>query len=215
MFPRTKSAGAFDEFHLELKSNTKSTVSINQADFLNQLIKVSFGKSTGLQWKLNLDGENISNGCPKKCIYLPNPGEIPVDITGMQLLNLFKRILRLSKEDLDKIMSELGEELLQKRFKHVDNYDKAQILLGISRFFHPGVYILKDFSTGILPEQWKELESHLDSFLDKNTIIIDITTNDRYWLSKPDTQVFVIYKNGKYHAKYRRIFWEISDQKEQ
>ena len=92
MFPRPKNPGAFDEFHLELKSKTKSTISINRYEFLNQLIKWFFNQSTGLPWKLTLDGENISNGCPKKCIYLPNPGDVPVDITGMQLLKLFKRI---------------------------------------------------------------------------------------------------------------------------
>jgi hypothetical protein len=214
MFPRTKNAGAFNDFHLELKSKTKSTVNIKQVDFLNQWIKWFFGKSTGLQWKLTLDDKNISNGCPKKFIYLPNPEEIPLDITGMQLLNLFKRILRLSKQDLDKIVSDFGKELLQKRFKNIDTYDKAQILLGISRFFKPDIYILKDFSMGIPCEQWKELESQLDAVIDGNTIIIDIIANDRYWLSKPDTQVFIIYKNSKYHAKHRRIVWEIKEQED-
>jgi hypothetical protein len=211
MFPLAKNTGAFDEFQLDLKSNTKSTVSIKQVDFLHQFLKFFFGKSTGLKWKLSLDGEDISRGCPKKCIYLPNPDDIPGDITGMQLLFLFKRIFRLSKEKLEEIVSKFGKELLHKRFKHVDTYDKAHILLGFSGFFNPVVYILKDFSTGIPIEKWKELESKLDCFLDGNTIIIDITSNDRYWLSKPDSQVLIIYKNGKYHARKRRIHWEISD----
>ena len=215
MFPRLKDPGAFDEFHLELKSKTKSTISINRDEFLNQLIKCFFGQLTGLPWNLTLDGENISNGCPKKCIYLPNPGDIPVDITGMQLIKLFKIILRLPQEAVDKIVAQFGKELLQKRFKHVDAYDKAQILLGISSFLYPDVYILKDFSTGIPYEKWKDLETQLDVFLDGNTLIIDITTNDRYWLSKPDAQVFVIYKNGKYHTKSRRIVWEIKEQEDQ
>jgi hypothetical protein len=215
MFPRLKDPGAFDEFHLDLKSKTKITMSINRDEFLNQLIKLFFGQSTGLPWKLTLDGENISNGCPKKRIYLPNPGDIPVDITGMYLINLLKRILRPPQEAIDKIVSQFGKELLQKRFKHVEAYDKARIPLAISYLLNPAVYILKDFSTGIPYEKWKDLEARLDAFLDDNTLIIDITSNDRYWLSQPDAQVFVIYKNGKYHTRSRRIVWEIKEQEDQ
>ena len=178
---------------------------------MNQLIKCFFGQSTGLPWKLSLDGKNISGGFPGICIYLPDPAEIPVDITGMQLMELFKRIGRLSKEAFDKIVSELGKELLQKRFKKVDTYDKAKILLVISRFFQAGVYLLKDFSNGIPYEQWNELESQLDTLLDGKKIIIDITTNDRYWISRPGNQVIIIQKNGKYQAKYRRISWKMKN----
>jgi len=149
LFPSIKNPGDFSEFQLELIGNTKNSISIRQVDILNQLIKCFFGQSTGLPWKLSLDGKNISGGFPGICIYLPDPAEIPVDITGMQLMELFKRIGRLSKEAFDKIVSELGKELLQKRFKKVDTYDKAKILLVISRFFQAGVYLLKDFSNGM------------------------------------------------------------------
>jgi hypothetical protein len=212
LFPRAKNPGAFADFQLELKNNSKSTISINRVEFLEQLLKWFFGRSTGMQWKLILEGKIISNGCPKKWVYLPDTGEFPADITGMQLLCLFKRIGRLPKEAVEKIISLFDPELLKKRFKHVDASDKAQILLVICSFMHPEVYILKDFSTGIPCEKWKELEARLNAVLGKNTILIDITTNDRYWLSTPDTQVFVIYKNGKYHARSRRIVLKISDQ---
>jgi hypothetical protein len=210
LFPLTKNPGDFSEFNLELTGNTKNSISIRQADILDQLIKFFFGQSTGIPWKLFLDGKNISGGFTGKCICLPDPAEIPVDITGMQLIYLFKRICQLSKQAIDQIVSDLGKELLQKRFKKLEAYEKAKILLGISRFFQPGVYLLKDFSNGIPYEQWHELETRLDTLLEANTIIIDITTNDRYWISSPDTQVIIIQKNGKYLAKYQRITWEIS-----
>lgn len=211
LFPNSKNPGAFADFHLELKSNTKTTISIKQVDILDQLTRLFLGQSTGLAWRLSLDEENIPGGCGKKSIYLPDPEEIPGDITGMQLINLCKRMLRLPKETVKTMVSGLGKERLQKRFKKIDTYDKAQILLGISRFITPEIYLLKDFSNKIPYEQWKELEARLDTFLNANTIIIDISTNDRYWMANPDTQVFVIYKNGKYHAKSRRILWKISE----
>jgi hypothetical protein len=197
LHPLPKKVSAFDDLVLDFHPGETHVIDVYRQDFVHQFLNRFQGKDHVLKWQLTINGENI-NGWEKKDFFLiPNIKDVPGDIKVKNLFKLYQSWFKPSAEKTETLLAEIGNRTLEKKFKKLEDIDKARVLLILARMVETKIYILIDFAFGVPGYLWNELPGLVDALMKPNTIIIDIETTNNPWLRTKNHKQ-IAYINEKY-----------------
>ncbi len=197
LFPAPKKPGQFNHININMAKRKIITFSVERIEFVLQLLNVFFGQVKRLRWKISLEGKDITSGLKGEFAYLFNPRYLPGELKPVHMLLLFKRLLNLTNEEIEKIINACGRKIIEKHFPDIEKVDKAGFLLALVEARTPGIIIFNDFTGGIPGKSRNELAELVEKLKDKGTLIIDIVSGESYWL-EPDTRVTAAFDDGIY-----------------
>ena len=197
LHPLAKKAGAFDDLVLDFHKGETHVIDVYRQEFILQFLKRFQGKDRGLKWQVTIDGKNIDGREKKDFFLIPNIKEIPGDIKVKNLFKLYQSWFKPSAEKTEKLLSEIGNRSLEKKFAKLEDIDKARVLLILARMVETKIYILNDFAFGIPGYLWNELPEYVDALMKQDTIIIDMETTNNPWLRTKNHKQ-IAYINEKY-----------------
>ena len=197
LFPLPEKPRAFDGLAIDLVTGQRAAFRSGIADFSNQFLNVFFGKPGGLKWQVSIDGKDIVNKGKGEFFYLPDPDNIPGDLKTGQLLYLFKRLYKLTKEELAGIETNFDKGKLSRPFVKLAKRDRALFFLKIAALKKSPVYIFKDFLCGIPFESREQLTNIANGLTSGGTVVVDLVTGDTHSFSA-DQLSTLFYNEGKY-----------------
>jgi hypothetical protein len=200
LHPSPKKAGAFKKSAVDFNNGKQYTIKVDHIDFSRQLLNRFYGLDKGLKWKLSIDGKELLDIVKKDFFYIPNVAQIPGDIKVRDLLMLFKRLFKLPAPVTGEAKKTIDKKVMNSRFRKLENYDKAVVLLILSRLTGAGVYIFIDFAAGIPGSRRNDLADYTAILDKKDCLIIDMVSTDCYWLETREF-ITVAYRDGKYEIK--------------
>jgi hypothetical protein len=184
--------GAFENVSLSFSRGGQYTLKVDQKDFIRQLLNQFFG-SRHLNWDLRIDEKEITGKEKEPFFYIPNSRKIPGDIRVKDLIMLFKRLLKLPRHQVAEVIKTIDKNILKQRLSKIEAFDRARLLLIISRLVKAGIYIFIDFAAGVPGS----LRCKLADLAAGDAIILDFLTLDCYWLENIEF-ITVAYHDGKY-----------------
>ena len=197
LFPSPKKPGQFNRIDINILKGRIITFSVDRIEFINQLENAFFGKLKKLSWKIIMAGIDITTGLKREFAYLVNPRHLPGELKPIHLLSLFKRLLNLTNEEMDKIINDCGKNIMEKYFSVIDMMDKAGFLLALVEVRTPGIIVFNAFTEGIPGKSRGELAERVEKLAEKGALIIDIVCGESYWL-EPDTRVTAAFDDCNY-----------------
>jgi hypothetical protein len=200
LHPSPKKAGAFAKAAIDFNNGKQYTIKVDHIDFSRQLLNRFYGRDKGLKWKLAINGKDLQDMVKKDFFYIPNVAQIPGDIKVKDLLMLYKRLFKPPEPVTGEALKAIDKKVLKSRFRKLENYDRAAVLLILSRLTGAKVYIFIDFASGIPGSLRNRLPDYAAKLKHDDCLIIDMVSTDCYWL---DTHEFitVAYRDGKYEIK--------------
>lgn len=197
LHPLPKKVSAFNDLVLDFHPGETHVINVYRQDFIDQFLNRFQGKDRVLKWQVTINGENI-NGWEKQDFFIiPNIKDVPGDIKVKNLFKLYQSWFKPSPEKTETLLAEIGNQLLEKKFKKLEDIDKARVLLILARMNETKIYILIDFAFGIPGYLWNELPGLVDALMKPDTIIIDIETTNNPWLRTKNHKQ-IAYINEKY-----------------
>jgi hypothetical protein len=133
-------------------------------------------------------------------LYLPNGSTLPGDLKAGHLLCLFKRLLKLPKEEIDKAGEELGKEVLNKRLSAIEPVDRARLLLVFAEMAKGRgvrVFLFNDFISGIPVLLREGLSERGERIKADGVLVMDMISTANPWLDA-DIVSSIVLKDGKY-----------------
>jgi hypothetical protein len=200
LHPAPKKAGAFAAAAIDFNKGKQYTIKVDHIDFSRQLLNRFYGQYKGLKWKLTIDNKDVQDILKQEFFYIPNAAQIPGEIKVKDLLMLYKRLFKPPDPVTIETINAIDKKMMNSRFRQLDNYNKAVILLILSRLTGAKVYIFIDFAAGVPGSLRNGLYDYAAKLGTKDCILIDMVSTDCYWL---DTHEFitVAYRHGKYEIK--------------
>jgi len=200
LHPKTKKPGAFAGISLAFTAGNTYTITPGKRDFINQFLNWIFGRGSGLTWSLTIDGKSISVKGKWDFFYIPPLDQIPGELKVWDLIMLFKRLLKLPGTVVKEAFKSIDMNVLNSRFRDLENFDKAVVLLRIALLTNSKVFIFNDFASGIPGYRRKELADYLSKNGSRDLLIIDIVSRDCYWLES-DRLLTVAYQDNRYRIQ--------------
>jgi hypothetical protein len=197
LFPAPKKPGQFSHIKITIAKNKIITFSIDRLEFVNQLENAFFSQLKKPGMKITMEGKDIAAGLKGVFAYLVNPRHLPGELKPAHLLSLFKRLLHLTGEEIEKIIDSCGRQIMDKHFSAIDLVDKAGFLLPLVEVRTPGILIFNDFTRGIPGKSRSDLADRVEKLKDGGAAVIDIVSGESYWL-EADTRVTVAFDEGIY-----------------
>ncbi len=200
MLPIPKEAIGTNNVNIELEKGKIITFHGEYPNFFKLFINVFFGKTKSFKGKIKIDNKDIVTKEKQDFLYLPHPDNIPEDIKTRDLLWLFKRLLKLTKEEFSELKTSVGKDNLKKRFADLKKTEKANILLSIAELSKFKMYIFNDFAFD-LPKSFRvDLPERVDKLKHEDTIVLDIVTIGDLWVDN-DKYIMVNVKNNMYEVR--------------
>jgi len=200
LHPFPKKAGAFTRVTIDFATGKQYTVKVDLKDFSRQLLNRFYCRGRGLKWKITVDGQDWPGNGDPDIVYIPNVRQIPGDIKVRDLFMLHKRLLKLPGSTVAKAIEAIDKNLLNKRFRKLENFDKAVVLLTLSRLTGAKVYIFIDFAADIPGSLRNRLSDYADKLKSDDCLVIDMVSTDCYWLETREF-ITIAYRDGKYEVK--------------
>jgi len=197
LHPRPKKAGAFADLVLDFHQGETHVINVYRQEFIDQFLNQFQGKNHGLPWQVTLGGKNIDGQAKQDFFLIPNIKEIPGDIKVKNLLKLYHNWFKPAAAEIIEVLADMGKNLLDKKFRELEDLDKARVLLILARLVETRVYILKDFAFGVPGYLWNELPGLVGALMKPGVTIIDIETTNNPWL-RTSNQKQIAYINEKY-----------------
>jgi hypothetical protein len=200
LHPAPKKADAFAKAAIDFNNGKQYTIKVDHIDFSRQLLNRFYGCDKGLKWKLTIDEKELQDILKKDFFYIPNAVQIPGEIKVKDLLMLYKRLFKPPDPVTREVIKAIEKKVFNSRFCKLDNYDKAVILLILSRLTGARLYIFIDFAAGVPGSLRNGLWDYADKMGAKDCIMIDMVSTDCYWLETHEF-ITVAYRDGKYEIK--------------
>ena len=197
LFPKQKDANAFDNINLNFVSGKHMAYKVYKKNFITQLLNVFFGKIKNFSGKITIDEKNIVTTEKKDFLYLPQSDQIPGDIKTKALFTLFKRLLKISKEDFQKIVSGVDLSLLKKYFNKLENHEKALLLLKVAQMKEKSTIVIDNITLGIPDDFQKEIREAVRELKNNGSLIINIFSDQNLWM-EPDSFSAINFYGSKY-----------------
>jgi hypothetical protein len=194
--PLPEKKNAFDTLDIKLKKGTFNTFDIYDDDFARQIFNIFSGKIKGINGRLSIDETPMKTEGKKDFLYLHNPTRIPGDISVNALINLFKKMLKLVKEEMDLFKPWSSDK--KQYVQDLERDQKARLLLTAARLSKRKIVIFCDFFFGMPTDYIAEFTSMIDELKKDGTTIIDIIPNHNIYIV-PD-----YHSSFKYDEKYYR-----------
>jgi hypothetical protein len=197
LFPAPKKTGQFNHININIDKSKIITFSVDRIEFVWQLLNLFFGRGKISGWKITMEGKEITGVLKAGCAYLFNPVYLPGELKPVDLLSLFKRLLKLTDKETDKIINVCGREIMNKHFFSLDLVDKAGFLLALVEVRTPVIIIFYDFTAMMPGKARNELAERVEHLKEGGAVIIDIVSGASYWL-EPDTRITAAFEDGIY-----------------
>jgi hypothetical protein len=200
LHPAPKKNDAFVKAAVDFNNGKQYIIKVDHIDFSRQLLNRFYGKDKGLKWKLAIDGKDLNDIENKDFFYIHNAALIPGHIKVKDLLMLYKRLFNPPDPVAGEAVKAIGKKILNRRFRKLENYDKAVVLLILSRLTGAGVYIFIDFAAGVPGSQRNGLADYAAKLFTKDCLVINMVSTDCYWLETHEF-ITVAYRDGKYETQ--------------
>jgi hypothetical protein len=197
LFPGSKRKKAFAGLEINFETNKTTTVRSYDPDFYRQLLNFLLSKHRIPNWSVCIDGKVIEKINKPTIVYLPNPDTLPIDFKTRQLLYFLKKTMKLPEKEFQKVINTIDKKVLNQRFANIEKIEKAKLVLRIALSTNKQVYVFDNFVSGVPDTLRWELAKILEVNTGKDTVVIDLVSNDDRWLNH-DNMITVIHKNNKY-----------------
>jgi hypothetical protein len=202
MFPRPKVSYSGD-FTLDLYKGKITSLNTVVKDFRKQVVNVFFGVFKHFPGKIELDGENILAPGQRTPLYLPQPGGLPDDIRGIDLLTIFKNSYKLDEKEFAEMVAGIGDNV-KKCFGKMHDIDKFRTMLAIAELKQWDVCIIDRWIGHLTGEHHNEILGRVQGLAGENKFVLDIVTNWNLWLKHHNSFYTVYdYQSDTYHIKKR------------
>ncbi len=196
LFPLSKNPRRFNDLHISI-DHQLVTISANSPDFIHQLVNEFLGKSKKLPWEINVGTEPLEEVSHRECLYFFNPGYLPGELKPRHLVELLKRVLKLSDGDIMKLRAEFGNEFFNKRFSKIEPKETSLFLLALAEVIKPKILVLDDFTRGLPLKSRVILADRVEKLKECCARIIDIVSTEMYWL-EADKRITIGCDGDKY-----------------
>ena len=200
LHPAPKKADAYATAAIDFNNGKKYTIKVDHIDFTRQLLNRFYGRYKRLKWKLTIDEKDLHDILKNGFFYITNAAQIPGDIKVKDLLMLYKRLFNPPDPVTGEAIKAIDKKMMNSRFRKLDNYDKAVVLLTLARLTGARVYIFIDFAAGVPGSLRHGLWDYAAKLGAADCMMIDMVSTDCYWLETHEF-ITVAYRNGKYEIK--------------
>jgi hypothetical protein len=147
---------------------------IDTADYaaVDHFYNVFTGKIKGFKGKITIDNKNIVTGEKKDVIYICSPEDIPPEVKVIDLLRLFKGLLKLSKQQVNELKSGVCKDVLDKLFSELSPDLQLKLLFQIGCLKGGTIYMLHDLINKCSSECIKEFAEDIKTLKAANAIIL-------------------------------------------
>lgn len=174
VYPLPKKTKAFiKNISIALRKGKIVTLNVHIPEFVLQLLNALWGKSNKCFVLVTLDGKNFTEMKNIDFAYLPETSKIPGTIKVGTFVSTVGNLLKPGKEKIRALKEELGEEILNRRFKEINAMTKARVLFKLALLKQADIYIFHDFlnelptfNTTDMMDDLKELKSQGVIFVD-------------------------------------------------
>jgi hypothetical protein len=199
MFPIPKEIEATNNVNIQLEKGKINIVHGEHPEFFKCFTNALFGKTKSFKGKITIDGKDIETMMEKPFLYMTHPDNIPDDIKTSDLMRLYKRLLKISKKEFNELKTNVGKEILKKRFADLKITDKANILLLIAELNKCKIYVFYNFAVD-LPKNFRiDLPERVDQLIHEDTMVIDLVSKGDIWTSS-EKYININMKNKKYYV---------------
>jgi len=197
-FPTNNEPGAYSRLAIGFKTGKSYTVRACRKEFNPQLLKVLFGKGGGYKFDITVDGKKLSGEDRQDILYITGSGEFPGDLTGGQLVNLFRKQFKPGKELLEEVVGLLEERnLLKKDFSGLELAKRTYILLVTARLSKRLIIVLRDFLYGCSLDSRYELRELAAGLKTDKVMILELAFKDAAML-EAEINYNITYDEGYY-----------------
>jgi ABC-type multidrug transport system ATPase subunit len=92
--------------------------------------------------KITIDGKNIVTGEKQDVVYICTPADIPAEVKVNDLMDLFKGLLKLSKQQVHDLKTGIFKDILDKRFSELSPDLQLRLLFKIGCLKGGKIYML-------------------------------------------------------------------------
>lgn len=200
LHPSPKKADAFVNVTIDFSTGKQYTIKVDLKDFSQQLLNRFYGRGRVLKWKITVDDQDWPVIGNPDVAFILNVQQIPGDIKARDLLMLNKRLLKLPDTAVTTALKTIDKKLLNRRFRKLENFDKAVVLLTLSQLIRAKVYLFIDFAADIPGSLRNRLSDYAAQLKSDDCLVIDMVSTDCYWLETSEF-ITVAYREGKYEIK--------------
>ena len=182
-FPKAKEPAAFENLALDLKSGGNITIQdcTDDENLRTQSINEFLRKDRELPLKVTLDGKPFPIEKKRVIIFVPRPSHIPGELKGKHYVRFFKRVFKLTDQDITQLEKEIGKETLNKHFSKMKKAEKFKLVLLLFFLIKSPIYLFDSFAEGISDKLSQELFALVEEKLPAGSMIIDFTVSERKW----------------------------------
>jgi len=175
VYPLPKKEDAFiKSLSIALRKGKIITLNVHVPEFVLQFLNVLWGKSKKFFVNVTLDGKTIADNKSIDFAYLPETAKIPGTVKVGTFVAAVGNLLKPGKEKIRVLKEELGEEILNSRFKEINAMAKAGVLFKLALLKEAGIYIFHDFLNDLHTFNTTDMMDDLKERKSRGVIFVDL-----------------------------------------
>jgi hypothetical protein len=156
------------------------------------------GKIKGFKGQITIDGKSIVTGEKQDVVYICTPADIPAEVKVNGLLDLFKGLLKLSKQQVLDLKTGIFKDILDKRFSELLPDLQLRLLFKIGCLKGGKIYMLHNLINKCSNRYIKEFAEEIKALKDADAIILYFNDNPLYSTLKVDHHIAYTRVDGYY-----------------
>lgn len=200
IFPKVKPDVRFSDIRINFEPGKQYSVYVYNQGLLKFLINSFIGDSEYVTPKVFFGDTPCGHNNKKNILYLPNPGNLPGEITTVSFINTVSVELGLMPSRIAEIKDAADKKTLAMPLRKLEKLEIARLLLELARSKEFDIYLFCDFVRGIDSDDIEELAESARTLRDRGAIIVDILTDLNAWIDSD-----VIYRFKFKESKFRTI----------
>jgi hypothetical protein len=168
----TPDKNSTEKADIKLKSGEDYHVDTDDYAAEDHIYNTTAGKTKGFKGQISIDNKNIVTGEKLDTVYICSPADIPPEVKVIDLLRLFKGLLKLSKDQVNELKSGAYKDVLNKLFAGLSPDLQLKLLFKIGCIKGGRVYMLHDLINKCSTECIKEFAEEIKALKAANAIIL-------------------------------------------
>jgi len=170
--PDKNSKNSTEKANIKLKSS--EDYHIDTADYaaVDHFYNVFTGNTKGFKGQISIDNKNMVTGEKQDTIYICSPADIPPEVKVIDLLRLFKGLLKLSKDQVNELKSVTCKDVLDRLFAVLSPDLQLKLLFKIGYIKGGRIYMLHDLINKCSNQYIKEFAEDIKTLKTANAIIL-------------------------------------------
>jgi ABC-type multidrug transport system permease subunit len=168
----TPDKNSTEKADIKLKSGEDYHVDTDDYAAEDHIYNTTAGKTKGFKGQISIDNKNIVTSEKLDTVYICSPADIPPEVKVIDLLRLFKGLLKLSKEQINELKSGNCKDVLDRLFAGLSPDLQLKLLFKIGCLKDGKVYMLHDLINKCTNEYIKEFAEDIKILKAANAIIL-------------------------------------------